>query len=75
LFDYYPQFIDGISNLNGVDIWTIEKDIYKETIIKFFEFHYSFDKFAFSFEEINECSYNCQQVKEVWKENEVHSRS
>jgi hypothetical protein len=38
-------------------------------IINFFEFYNSFDKFAYSFEEIDQCWYNIQLVNQIWKKN------
>jgi hypothetical protein len=72
-FKFNLRFIDKVTYLNGVDVWIIKENVYRETIIKFFEFYYSFDKFAFSFEEIDQCSYNNHLVEEIWRENKIHS--
>jgi hypothetical protein len=55
-----------------VDSLSIEKDLYRKTIIVFFKFYCSFDKLAFSFEEIDTCSYDTQLIKQIWLENRTH---
>jgi hypothetical protein len=64
--------VDRLTDLKSVDCWSIGKDLYKETIIKFFEFYFSFDKFAFSFEEIDNCSFDDELFIQNWKENRAH---
>jgi hypothetical protein len=55
---FIPICLDRVTDLKSVDCWSIEKYLYRETIIKFFEFYSSFDKFAFSFEEIDNCLFD-----------------
>jgi hypothetical protein len=65
----------GISgtSLKSVDCWSIGKDLHRETIIRFFEFYSSFDKFAFSFEEIDNSSFDTELFVQNWKENRTHT--
>jgi hypothetical protein len=56
-----------------VDCWSIGKDLSRETIIKLFEFYSSFDKFAFSFEKIDSCSFGAELFVQIWKENRSHT--
>jgi hypothetical protein len=41
---FIPIRLNRVTDLKSVDCWSIGKDLYRETIIKFFEFYSSFDK-------------------------------
>jgi hypothetical protein len=69
---FIPICIDKVTDLKSVDCWSIGKYLYRETIINFFEFYSSFDKFAFSFEEIDNCSFDDELFIQSWKENRSH---
>jgi hypothetical protein len=69
---FIPIIVDRVTDFNSVDCWSIGKDLYRETIIKFFEFYSSLDKFAFSFEEIDNCSFDDELFIQTWKENRTH---
>jgi hypothetical protein len=70
---FNPILVDKVTDLKSVDCWSIGKDLYRETIIKFFEFYSSFDKFAFSFEEIDNCSFDSELFIQIWKEDRSHT--
>jgi hypothetical protein len=70
---FNPILVDKVTDLKSVDCWSIGKDLYRETIIKFFEFYSSFDKFAFNFEEIDNCSFDSELFIQNWKENRSHT--
>jgi hypothetical protein len=69
---FVPILVDKITDLKSVDCWSIGKDLYRETIIKFFEFYSSFDKFAFSFEETDNSLFDSELFIQTWKENRSH---
>jgi hypothetical protein len=71
LFQSKPQCITGITDSNSVYVWIIKQDMYIETVIKFFELYQSFDKFAFSSGEINQCSYDIRLFKQIFMENKI----
>jgi hypothetical protein len=69
---FNPLCIDKVTDLKSVDCWSIGRDLYRETIIKFFKFYSPLDKFTFSFEEIDNCLFNDELFIQNWKENRAH---
>jgi hypothetical protein len=58
--------VDKVTDLKSIYCWSIEKDLCRETIIKFFGS-------AFNFEEINNCSFDSELFIQIWKEDKSHT--